>query len=356
MSGFLAVSLIILLFIIIFQIAKASEYVSVLKGEKKTQDQNNRVNAFLMITFLIAGLIGVYICNDLLKGKLLPESASVQGVAIDNMMKATLIITGIVFLGTQILLFVFAFKYRASDKRKAFFYPHNNKLELLWTVVPAIVMTILVAVGLKHWFELTSPAPSNAMVVEVTGKQFQWIFRYPGKDGVLGRRNYKLINDVKDNPLGQDWSDKNNYDDIVSGELHLVVNKPVKLEIGSRDVVHSVGLPYFRLKMDAIPGIPTNLWFTPRFTTKQMAKMTGDPDFVYKLVCDQLCGAGHFSMTANVIVETQAEYDQWIASQKSQYQLALADHDIPGVSDSTTTTTTSLPVKSLNSKKIASLK
>jgi cytochrome c oxidase subunit 2 len=163
------------------------------------------------------------------------------------------------------------------------------------------------------------------MVMEVTGKQFQWMFRYPGKDGELGKKDYKLIDPTKSNPLGQDWSDKANEDDVVStGIMHLVVNKPVKLLINSQDVIHDVGLPYFRLKMDAVPGVPTTLWFTPTITTAEMKQKTGDPDFVYELACDQLCGNGHYSMRATIIVETQAEFDKWVASQQSQYQIAMA--------------------------------
>lgn len=333
MSGLFIVLVVALIFIVIFQIAKASEYVSVLKGEQKAKEQSNRINAFLLIGFLILGLIGVFYCNEALKDKILPESASVQGVAVDNMLNVTLVITGIVFFITQILLFWFAFRYQASENRKAFYYPHNNKLEVLWTVVPALALTILVAIGLKHWFKLTSDAPKDAMVVEVTGKQFNWITRYPGKDGVLGAKNYKLIDDAKSNPLGQDWKDKANLDDIVSsnGDLYLVVNKPVKLVIGSRDVIHDVGLPHFRMKMDAVPGIPTTMWFTPRFTTKDMAKRTGNPNFMYEISCDQMCGKGHYSMKANVYVVTQEEYDAWISKQKAQYELASANETPGGV-------------------------
>lgn len=338
MSGFFAVLMVLLIFVIIFQIAKASEYVAVLKGEKKVQQQSNRINATLLILFLILGLIGVYACNEMLKGTLLPEAASKQGVAIDHMISVTLIITGIVFFGTQILLFYFAYKYQATEKRKAFYFPHNNSLELIWTVIPAIVLTILVAIGLKHWFEITSEAPRDAMVVEVTGHQFNWMFRYPGKDGVLGKKNYELIDPAKMNVLGQDWSDKANLDDIVGqapGQaLHLVVNKPVKLIIGSQDVIHDVGLPYFRLKLDAVPGIPTTMWFTPTITTKEMAEKTGNPNFAYKLICDQLCGKGHYSMIADVVVETQAEFDKWMATQKPQYALVMQSN-APPAADST---------------------
>lgn len=321
MSGYLAVFVVVLIFVVIFQIAKASEYVSILKGEKKTRQQSNRVNGFLLIAFLVLGLIGVYLCHDSLQAKIITEAASEQGKGIDEMIKTTLIITGIVFVITQILLFWFAFKYQEKEGRKAFYFPHNNKLELIWTVIPAIALTILVAFGLRHWFRITSDAPKDAMVVEITGKQFNWLIRYPGKDGQLGRKDFKNINDAN-NPVGQDWEDQLNKDDYMATEMHLVVNKPVKLIIGSRDVIHDVGLSHFRLKMDAVPGIPTTLWFTPTTTTAKMRETTGNADFVYEISCDQMCGAGHYSMKANIVVETQAEYDAWAAKQVAQYAVA----------------------------------
>ena len=161
------------------------------------------------------------------------------------------------------------------------------------------------------------------MVVEVTGKQFAWEFRYPGKDKKLGRKYYKEINESVGNPLGQIWSDKDNHDDIyVSQEMHIVVNKPVKLIIGAKDVIHDVGLAHFRMKMDAVPGIPTTMWFTPKFTTKQMREKYG-PEFNYEISCDQMCGAGHFSMRGTIVVETQEEFDRWLLSKKPQYAAAM---------------------------------
>lgn len=329
MSGFLAVLVVVLIFIVIFQIAKASEYVSILKGEKKAREQSNRINGFLLIAFLVLGLIGVYWCNNLLKGKILGESASEQGEGVDTLIYVTLAITGVVFVLTQIALFWFAFKYQEKEGRKAFYFPHNNKLEVIWTVIPAIALTILVAFGLKHWFQLTSEAPKDAAVVEVTGKQFNWIFRYPGKDGALGRRDIKNIDPSAGNELGLDWNDPLNKDDFMPTELHLVVGKPVKLIIGSRDVIHDVGLPHFRMKMDAVPGIPTTLWFTPKYTTKQMKEKTGNPDFTYEISCDQMCGSGHYSMRGVIVVETQEEFDKWVAAQKSTYSLTHADTAAP---------------------------
>jgi cytochrome c oxidase subunit 2 len=238
------------------------------------------------------------------------------------MLYITLAVTFVVFLITQIGLFYFAYKYQEKEGRKAFFYPHNNKLELIWTVIPAITLTVLVGFGLYYWFEITGEAPANAQVVEVTGKQFGWEYRYPGADGKLGKKIWKEINYQKNNPIGQIWSDPANQDDVVvSQEVHVVVNKPVKFVIYAKDVIHDVGLVHFRMKMDAVPGMPTTMWFTPKFTTKQMKEKYGD-DFAYELSCDQMCGAGHYSMKGTVIVETQAEFDEYMAKQKAQYALA----------------------------------
>lgn len=331
MSGLLIVITVALILVVIIQISKASEYVALLKGREKAQEQSNKVNAALMILFLIFGLIGIYICHELFNDKLLPVSASKQGVVIDKMIWWTGLITAVVFFLTQILLFYFAFRYQAKAGRKAKYFPVSYKLEVTWTSITIGVLIVLIVIGLKEWYKITGPAPKDAMVVEVTGKQFNWIMRYPGKDHTLGAKDFQLINPAKSNPLGQDWTDKANDDDVVnqSGELHLVVNRPVKLIINSQDVIHDVGLPYFRLKMDAVPGQPTTLWFTPTITTEQMKKKTGDPNFVYELACDQLCGNGHYSMRGTVIVQTQAEFEAWEAAQTPQYKTATAEDTAP---------------------------
>jgi cytochrome c oxidase subunit 2 len=320
MQTFFIVAILGLGFLITFQIAKASEYVSVLRGEDKARKQTNKVNAFMLLAFLILGLIGVYYCNVRLRPKILGDSASTQGVDIDRMMWITLALTGTVFLITQIALFWFAFRYQESDKRKPYYYPHNNRLEVIWTVIPAIALTVLVGFGLFYWYKITGAAPKDAMVVEVVGKQFGWEFRYPGKDGVLGRKYFKRVDAAKENPAGQIWEDPANQDDVfMEGKMHLVVNRPVKLVIGAKDVIHDVGLAHFRMKMDAVPGTPTTMWFTPRFTTKQMQEKENNPKFVYEISCDQMCGKGHTGMRGEIIVETQEEFDAWMAQQTPQY-------------------------------------
>lgn len=325
----------ILGFIIVFQIAKASEYVAILHGEDRTRKESNRINAFLLLAFLIVGLFGVWYCNDRLKDKILPEAASNHGDRIDTMIWITLIITFIVFVITQVLLFWFAYKYQERDDQKAYYYPHNNRLEVIWTVIPAITLTVLVGFGLYYWFQITGEAPKDAQLVEVTGKQFGWEFRYPGKDNTFGRKYFKLINEQKGNPLGQVWDDPANHDDVyASQEMHLVVGKPVKLIINAKDVIHDVGLAHFRLKMDAVPGMPTTLWFTPKFTTRQMRDKYGE-DFNYEISCDQMCGKGHFGMRGTIVVESEAEFKVWLAKQKPQYEVANGGATVPAAAPGT---------------------
>ena len=350
-TGILLLAILALGFLITFQIAKASEYVSVLTGEKKAFEQSNKVNAFLMVVFLVVGLIGVWYCNEALYHKtLLPfPSASDHGENIDTMLKITLAVTGFVFFLTQILLFWFAYKYQHSEKREAFYYPHNTKLEIIWTTLPAITLCILVGFGLFYWFKITGDAPANSLQVEITGKQFGWIYRYPGKDKTFGKKYFRMIDEAKNNPLGMNWIDtaiekRNNlnkvsgvvnikadtygFDDIVTTEaLYVVKGEPVKLIINSRDVIHDVGLSHFRLKMDAVPGTPTTLWFTPLYTTAEMKEITKNPKFEYEISCDQMCGNGHYSMKGLIKVVSKEEFILWQAKQKAAYVTAFPEKD-----------------------------
>jgi cytochrome c oxidase subunit 2 len=186
------------------------------------------------------------------------------------------------------------------------------------------------------------------MRIEVTGKQFSWMFRYPGKDGEFGKKYFRLIDEASSNQLGQIWRDttitvKNsrggerkmnfkadpyNYDDVFSaGTVYMPKGTPVKLIINSRDVIHNVGLPHFRMKMDAVPGTPTTLWFTPQYTTDEMREITGNPNFNYEIACDQMCGNGHYSMKGTIVVVTENEFKIWLATQKSAYHNAFPDMD-----------------------------
>lgn len=322
MSGLILTALVILVFIIIYQIAKASEYANIIRGEEVVAKSTNKLMAWLLVGFFFLGMYGIYKCHQYLAPLSLPESASVQGLEYESMLYVTLVITGAVFFATQAVLFWFSYKYQAKDDKKPYFYSHNNKLEVIWTTIPALTLMILVAIGLKNWVNLTSKAPEDALKVQIMGKQFNWVIRYPGKDGVFGKTNFKLINDAN-NILGLDWNDKAAKDDIIveNGEAHIINHKHVQFIINSRDVIHDVGLPHFRMKMDAVPGITTTIWFTPRKTTAEMKQMTGNKDFVYEISCDQMCGKGHYSMRGTVVVETQAEFDKWLGTQKAYYEL-----------------------------------
>ncbi|MBC7687623.1 MAG: cytochrome c oxidase subunit II [Aquabacterium sp.] len=341
MTQILLIAIVVMIFIVIFQISKASEYVSVLKGEEKSRKQNNKINAFLLISFLILGIIGCLWCNNLYYGKtLFPQgAASEMGEKIDLMLYITIGVTGVVFFITQILLFWFAFKYQEKDDRKAYYFPHNTKLELLWTTVPAIFLTVLVVFGLKYWFKMTGEAPKNSVVIEVTGHQFGWEFRYPGSDKILGKKNYKLTKGS--NSLGVDFTDPASLDDMhVAGTVHIPVGRPVKFVINAQDVIHDVGLPHFRMKMDAVPGIPTTLWFTPLYTTEEMKVRSGNPNFVYEISCDQVCGKGHFSMRGVIIVESEEQYRAYLASLDPEYWTIFPDKKpkpsnlVPALTDS----------------------
>lgn len=322
MSGLLLVILVALIFVVLYQVSRSSELVARIQGEEKFDKKRNKLLGYSMLATFAAFMIGIFWCHSymmpLLKNSAVP--ASEYGKEYDSMFVVTLWVTGIVFFLTQFLLFWFAYKYQNDEKRATFFFSHSNKLEIIWTTIPALAMAVLVAIGLKNWNAVTSEAPKGKMQVEIVGKQFNFITRYPGPDGVLGKRYYTNIND-KDNILGLDWKDKTNKDDIIipTGELRLIKGKPVELIIGSRDVIHDIGLTHFRLKMDAVPGITTKLWFTPTVTTEEMKKITGNPNFVYEISCDQMCGKGHYAMRAVVVVETEAEHKKWLESQKSYY-------------------------------------
>ncbi|MGI9192229.1 MAG: cytochrome c oxidase subunit II [Chitinophagaceae bacterium] len=320
MSGLLLVLLVSLIFVVLYQVSRSSELVARIQGEEHFDKKRNKLLGASMLVLWVVLMVGFYACHQYMMPLMGPEAASDHGKDYDFMFLVTLIVTGIVFLITQFLLFWFAYKYQRDENRKTVFFSHSNKLEAIWTTIPALAMAVLVAIGLKSWFKMTGDAPKGAMQIEVVGKQFNWISRYPGADGELGKRHFTKIND-KDNLLGLDWEDKANKDDIIipNGEIRLIKGKPVELIIGSRDVIHDVGLSHFRLKVDAVPGITTRMWFTPTITTEEMKKITGNENFVYELSCDQMCGKGHYSMRAVVIVETEEEHKAWMAKQQSYY-------------------------------------
>ncbi|HTD39349.1 MAG TPA: cytochrome c oxidase subunit II transmembrane domain-containing protein, partial [Mucilaginibacter sp.] len=178
---------------------------------KKGINWNNIIGVICLI-FLVAGLYGAYWSLAVQGNEILPESASEHGVKIDFMFWVTTVITLFVFFITQILLFGFAFKYRGSDKRKGYYYPHNNTIEKVWTIIPAIVLTVLVVFGFFTWRTVTNTDNLKGdLNIDVTAHQFAWEIRYPGKDGKLGEVNYQLY--TPNNVLGVNFKDRNSFDD-----------------------------------------------------------------------------------------------------------------------------------------------
>lgn len=324
MSGLILTALVILVFIVIYQIARAAEYVNIIRGEEETvSKKTNKTLAWLLLVFFFVGMWGVYKCHVYLAPLYLPESASTQGLEYESMLMTTIVITGAVFVITQLLLFWFSYKYQAKAGKKPLFLSHNNKLEIIWTTIPALTLMVLVAIGLKNWNNMTSKAPEGSLEVQVVGKQFNFIVRYPGKDGIFGKTNFRLINDAN-NVLGLDWNDPASKDDIIieNGEVHIINKKNVKFIINSRDVLHNLALPHFRMKMDAVPGITTTMWLTPRVSTAEMRSLTGNPEFVYEIPCSEMCGKGHYSMKGSVVVEeNEADFNKWLSGQKPYYSL-----------------------------------
>ena len=304
---------------IIGKILKVYEISREMQGQKSKFD-SRRINGVLFGIALIAGIYGVYWSYSVQGPMSIHESASVHGLDIDFMFNITLILTTIVFILTHIALFGFSFKYRGSENRKAYFYPHNNSLERIWTITPAIVLTVLVLLGFFTWRGITNVSPEDqkkAINIEITGEQFKWSLRYAGFDNQIGTRNYKLTTPT--NGLGIDFKDQKSWDDKLVSEIVIPVNKPVRFTIGSKDVLHSFYLPDFRVQINAVPGMPTYFQFTPRLTTAEVRLERNNPEYNYVLLCAKNCGAGHYNMQAKVTVVSEAEYATWLAKQALYY-------------------------------------
>jgi cytochrome c oxidase subunit 2 len=315
MNSFIIGTSIVLILAILFLIFRVQSLISVLKGSfNKRADGSNKINAILFPIFFAIMLILIFWYGSKASEFYLPKPASEHGIITDNLFWFITAVIMVAFIATNILLFTFPFTYQYNENRKAHFYPENHKLEIIWTIIPAIVLTVLVFMGYKTWTDITAPAPKDAVVLEITGKQFNWIVRYPGKDGKLGAYNYKLIDAT--NEVGIDFSDKSSFDDFLPREIHIPKGKAVQFKIRARDVLHSVFLPHFRQKMDAVPGMPTTFWFTPIYTTDEMKTITGNPNFKYELACTEVCGRGHFGMKFLLVVDEPEDFEKWYSSQE----------------------------------------
>lgn len=311
---------VVLILIILYLIFRISNLVNLAKTpEEKTEgrvDSSNAANAAIFLIFTIVGLIGFFWYSFAHFDDYNLPVASVHGAWTDTLFWITMAVTVVAFTIISVIMGVFIFKFQHKEGRRAKFYPDNHYLELAWTVIPAIVLAILIFTGLRAWNEITAPAADDAEVVEVIGQQFAWTARYPGNnDNTLGNYNYKLIDAV--NEFGLDLTDKNSFDDFKSLELRIPKGKEVLIMIRAKDVLHSLYIPHFRVKMDAIPGMPTQFKFVATKTTEEMRDELNNPNFNYELACAELCGQAHFSMKMIVVVEEPADYEKWKQGQEA---------------------------------------
>ena len=317
---------VILAAITIVRVVRILELVGTLSGDKEEiTDSDNKFNGWMMIGFLVVGLAGmVYFTLDA-KKYLLPVSASKHGVITDNLLNINFLLIAVIFVITQILLFGFAYKYKYKKGEKAYFYPVNHTLEFIWTIIPTIVLGALIFYGLKVWNDITAPAPKNAMVIELYGKQFDWTARYAGMDNTLGASNYRLITD--ENPLGVKSSDGAATDDKITKELHLPVNTTILFICHSRDVIHSAYFPHLRSQMNCVPGMTTQIVVEPTITTEEMRGITKNPKFDYVLLCNKVCGVAHYNMNMKVVIESADDFKRWYKDQPLVFQQPAAAAD-----------------------------
>ena len=377
--------------VLIFQIIRVFELTSKLSGndQSKVSFKDNRVRAFSWLLFLI-WYFALFIWVVLRWGPLiLPEAASQHGESIDFLFDLNWAIIIIAFVITHVVLVAFAIQYYARPGSKATFITHNNKLEMVWTVVPAAVLAVVIIYGLKTWDEFTGDVADDAVNIELYAKQFDWTARYAGADDQLGKANFNFIN--TSNPLGlvtettiqiridelnaqiADLKEeiktvpkdglkeseklaaihhkesqlakihafkRNNElaknaakdDKLVKVEFHIPLGRQVNIQMRSQDVIHSAFMPHFRAQMNCVPGMITRMRFVPTITTAEMRKKTGNPDFNYLLLCNKICGAAHYNMQMDVVVDTPEDYEKWLAEQttfnaKLMATLGMTDMD-----------------------------
>ncbi|MCF8323525.1 MAG: cytochrome c oxidase subunit II [Leadbetterella sp.] len=323
----LLIAILSILFIVLtFMVVSKTQ--AILKGLTKSEvedseylgapDKFNSANGVGLFAFWIISIVGIVWSFVAYKKDFLPEASSVHGKETDYWFWVSMIVIMIGFFIVNTFLFLFSYLYRHNKNRKVTFYTHNNNLEIIWTTVPAIVMAGLVFSGLRVWTKITSEAPANAEQIDIMGKQFGWTVRYAGvDDNQFGKYNYKLMDDAGGNPMGVDFSDPNSFDDFSNAsEMHIPKGKPVLLKIRARDVLHSVFIPHMRVKMDAVPGMPTKFWFVADKSTADMRAELGKPGFNYEIACTEICGRSHFGMKLLLVVDEPADYEKWKKSQK----------------------------------------
>ncbi len=295
-------------------------------------DKDNATQGKLSLAFMAFLYAMMVYCLIYMNVIMLPESASFEGEHDDNLFDITFWLIGIVQFLMQFLIFYFTFKYKGVEGKKAKFYADSHKLELIWTVTPAIVLVGLIGYGLWQWNNIMDLSDDKeAIVIEVYSQQFRWDARYAGEDNTLGLGNVNYIKGI--NTMGVDMSDKNSQDDKQVTELYLPKGRKIHFKFRSQDVLHSAYMPHFRAQMNCVPGMVTEFGFTPKYTTEEMRnqseviakteginkirKAKGEDPYVfdYLLLCNKICGASHYAMQMKITVVEEDEYNKWIAEQ-----------------------------------------
>jgi cytochrome c oxidase subunit 2 len=245
----------------------------------------------------------------------LPALASTHGGQIDEMIGWVHLFMFVLFVGWGAFFLYCLIRFRRSRNPVANYTGVTSKSSSYLEGGVALVEAILLfGFAIPLWAARVDrmPAESESLVVHVTAEQFAWNVHYAGPDRKFGRQDIKLI-DTTDNPLGLDRSDPAAKDDVTTlNQLYLPANKPIIVRLRSKDVIHSFGVPEFRVKQDAIPGLTIPIWFVPNVTTEEMRTRTGKPEFQYEIACAQLCGLGHYRMRGFVTVQTEEEFTKWM--------------------------------------------
>ncbi len=353
MTTLMVLIVVVLLAVALWQLTKMFDLTQVGGNSDTTQianENDNKVNGYLMFGFLgFIYLTTLYCLWNYSSFPLLGDSASAHGPEVDNLMTITLVLIFFVQTITQALLHYFAFKYRGRKGQKALYFADNNKLEFVWSIIPAVVLAGLILYGLYAWTNImfvSDKDKDDAIVIELYAQQFKWEARYAGADNVLGKANVRYIEGV--NNLGVDLADPNAQDDFSSSELHIPQGKRVIFKMRSQDVLHSAYMPHFRAQMNCVPGMVTQFTFIPTVTTAEMrerpsivAKVAGinairaqkstalvasgqpalDPyTFDYLLLCNKICGASHYNMQMKIVVDTPEEYKAWLKDKETIVQ------------------------------------
>jgi cytochrome c oxidase subunit II len=255
-------------------------------------------------------------------GYWLPQNVSSFGHLIDQLFYAVLWMTGVVGVAVFALLLWLLVRYRARPGRHAVYIQGNNRLELAWTLVPAILLALTAAASqstwthIKQWPQTEADNPHPPIEIEIVAQQFIWNFRYPGADGRFGPRQRELIDDRSADPaeqIGLDRSHPDAADDLVTQRLVIPVNRDIYIHLTSTDVLHSFFLPNFRMKQDAVPGLTGRLWLRAEKTSGEIVGRYADgSDKPFDIVCAELCGQGHFRMRGRMYVVTEEQYQAFL--------------------------------------------